>query len=84
MADTFTVTAYNVNTGVATVTFNFSGTTYTGLKVAGCPKTDVPSVKAFMLAHITAYAAGKAAEASAIAAIDPSVAALLNVATAFT
>lgn len=81
--DTFTVTGYNVATGVATVTFNVDGKTYTGVNMTGVPKDTVENVKAYMLAYVNAYKAGKALEASKVTAIAPEVAALLNVATPF-
>ena len=79
--DTYTVTAYNVNTGVATVTFTVGGQSVAGVKVTGCPKDSVASVTEFMRNYANAYLAGKVAEANAVAAIDPSVVALLNAAT---
>lgn len=79
--DTFTITAYNVNTDVATVTFFINGVNYVGINLTRVPKDTVANVKAYMLAYVNAYKAGKAVEAARIAAISPQVAALLNVAT---
>jgi len=81
--DTFTVTAYNVTTGTATVTFKVGAQTFTGVKVQGCPTDSVESVKRFFNDYVSAYLAGKDAEAAAVKVIDPSVAALVNVATTF-
>lgn len=81
--DTFTITGYNVNTDVATVTFFVDGQTYTGINLTGVPKDSVEDVRAYLLAYVNAYKAGKAIEAAKRTAIDPSVVALLNVATSF-
>lgn len=81
--DTFTITAYNVNTDVATVTFFVGGVTFIGVNLTGVPKNTVANVKAYMLAYVNAYKAGKALEAAKVTAINAEVAALLNVATPF-
>ncbi len=80
---TFTITAYNRTTDTVTVNFNDNGTVYTGVKIQGVPKDTVANVKTFMDNYATAYAAGKAQEASAQADIANEVKALLNVATEF-
>ncbi len=81
--DTFKITAYNKDTGIAVVTFVVGGKTYTGVKVASVPKDSVESVKAYMRQYVEAYKAGKGAEAAAKADIPLEVKALLNVATEF-
>ena len=80
---TFTITAYNKTTDTVTVNFNDNGTVYTGVKIQGIPKDTVANVKTFMDNYATAYAAGKAQEASAQADIANEVKALLNVVTEF-
>ena len=80
---TFTITAYNKTTDTVTVNFNDNGTVYTGVKIQGVPKDTVANVKTFMDNYATAYAAGKAQEASAQADIANEVKALLNVVTEF-
>lgn len=89
--DTFKVTSYNKDTGIAVVTFVVGGKTYTGVKVAGVPKgsveqtpkENVDAVKSYMRSYVDAYIAGKAQEAAAKADIPLEVKALLNVATEF-
>ena len=81
--DTFKVTGYNKDTGIAVVTFVVGRKTYTGVKVASVPKDSVNSVKEYMRKYVDAYAAGKAQESSAKADIPLEVKALLNVATEF-
>lgn len=81
--DSFTITAYNVATDIATVTVTVDGTTYTGLKLKGVPKDTVENVKAFMRAYADAYSAGKAQESAAITSPSSEVAALLNTPTGF-
>jgi len=81
--DTFKVTGYNKNTGIAVVTFVVGGKTYTGVKVAGVPKDTVANVTAHMRSYVDAYIAGKAVQAAAVADIPNEVKALLNVATEF-
>jgi hypothetical protein len=89
MGDTYKITGYDAATQVVTVTFalaprpGFTGATFTGVKVSNPPTDSVESVTAFFRAYADAYIAGKQAEAARAAAIDPSVAALLNVATSF-
>ena len=81
--DTFKVTGYDKNTGIAVVTFVVGGKTYTGVKVANVPKDTVENVKAHMRSYVDAYVAGKAQEAAAKSDIPLEVKALLNVATVF-
>ena len=81
--DTFKITAYDKNTGIAVVTFVVGGKTYTGVKVASVPKDSVLAVKEYMRKYVDAYVAGKEAEAAAKADIPLEVKALLNVATGF-
>jgi hypothetical protein len=83
MMDTYKITAYDKETGIAVVTFKIGGTTYTGVKVASVPKDSVESVTAYMRKYVDAYMAGKAQEAEAKADIPLEVKALLNVATEF-
>lgn len=81
--DTFTPTAYNAATDVVTFNATLDGTTYTGLKVSGCPKENVDDVKAFFKKYVEAYAQGKAQETAKVSGFAPEVAALLNKATPF-
>lgn len=81
--DTFKITGYDKNTGIAVVTFVVGGKTYTGVKVASVPKDSVQSVKEYMRKYVDAYVAGKAQEAATKSDIPLEVKALLNVATEF-
>ena len=81
--NTFTITGYNKTTGIITFNSTFEGTTYTGITASGCPKTSVEDVKAFMLAYMKAYVAGKAIEAEKVSDIPAEVKALLNTPTNF-
>jgi hypothetical protein len=87
--ETFTITAYNAATDVATVTFvvnsrtNFTGGTFAGIKVSGVPKDSVANVKAFMRRYVEALIAGRQSENIAQANPSAEVVALLNVATEF-
>lgn len=79
--DTFTPTGYNAATDVVTFNATVGGVTYTGLKISGCPKDNVESVKEFFRSYMDAYVAGKAEETKKVKGFSPEVAALLNVAT---
>lgn len=81
--DTYKITAYNKDTGIAVVTFKVDGQTYTGVKVASVPKDSVAAVTEYMRKYVDAYLAGKAQEAEAAKDIPNEVKALLNVATEF-
>lgn len=87
--ETFTITAYNASTGVATVNFtvnprpNFNGGTFTGIKIQNVPKDTVANVKAFLRSHVEGLIAGKQAENIAQASPSAEVAALLNTPTEF-
>lgn len=81
--DTFTATGYNAATDVVTFNATVNGTTYTGLKVSGCPKDTVENVKEFFRRYMEAYVSGKSEETNKVKGFSPEVAALLNVATPF-
>lgn len=87
--DTFTVTAYNKNTDVATITFvlvartGFAGATFTGVKISGIPKDTIANVKSFLRSYADAFIAGKVTEGSQQADISDEVKTLLNIATEF-
>lgn len=87
--DTFTVTAYNKNTDVATITFvlvgrtGFAGGTFTGVKISGIPKDTITNVKAFLRSYADAFIAGKVSESNQQADISDEVKTLLNIATEF-
>ena len=81
MADTYKITGYSKDTGIAVVTFSVGGQTYTGVKVASVPKDSVESVTEYMTQYANAYTAGKQQEENAKADIPDEVKALLNVAT---
>lgn len=79
--NTFTITAYNKNTGVLTFNASYEGATYTGLTVTGCPKSSVEEVKAFIDSYLASYKAGKDIEAEKVTDIPAEVKALLNTTT---
>lgn len=87
--DTFTVTAYNKTTDVATITFvlvarpGFAGGTFTGVKISGSPKDTIVNVKAFLRTYADAFIEGKISENNHQADISDEVKTLLNVATDF-
>jgi hypothetical protein len=87
--DSFTVTAYDVNTQVVTLNATlvarpgYAGETLTALRLKNPPIDTVDNVKAFFRSYADAYIAGKISESRAKAAISSEVAALLNVATSF-
>jgi hypothetical protein len=81
--DRFTVTNYVSAGSTATVTFLVGGTSYPGVVISGVPVDSVASVKAYLLGWATAYLNGKNVEQNKTIVADPSVAALLNVATPF-
>jgi len=81
--DTYKITSYSKDTGIAVVNFVVDGKTHTGVKVASVPKSTVEEVTAYMRSYADAYIAGKAQEAEAIKDIPNEVKALLNVATEF-
>lgn len=76
--NTFTITAYNKTSGLLTFNCTWKGTTYTGLKTTGCPKTTVAEVTAFIKNYMTAYVAGLAIETVKVSDIPAEVKALLN------
>lgn len=90
MADTFKITGYIPATQTVTVDFaidprlpDFAGGAFLGVKIQN-PSTDtVANVTAFFRKFVDGHIAGKIAEAQKAKAIDPSVAALLNVVTNF-
>jgi len=81
--DTFTVTGYSAATNTATITFTVGGTAYTGVKIKGVPVDTVENIKAYLLNWAQAYLAGKNVEQNQTITPDPTVTALLNVATPF-
>ncbi len=87
--DSFTVTNYNKNTQIVTVTLvlgaraGFAGETLTNLKLSNPPIDSVESVTNFFRKYADAYIAGKTSEEAKKVDISPEVAALLNVTTNF-
>lgn len=81
--DTYKITSYSKDTGIAVVTFVVGGKTYTGVKVASVPKDSVEKVTEYMRKYVNAYIDGKNKEAEAKVDIPNEVKALLNVATEF-
>ena len=79
--NTFTITAYNKNTGVLTFNASYEGATYTGLTVTGCPKSSVEDVKAFIGSYLAGYKSGKDIETEKVTDIPLEVKALLNTPT---
>lgn len=81
--DRWTCTAYNAATNTATITFLVGGTSYPGINITGVPVDTVTHIKSYMLGWANAYLQGKNVEQNKTVTADPSVAALLNVATSF-
>lgn len=87
--DTFKITGYNQTTQTVTVDFvlvaraNFAGGTFLGVKIQNPPTDTVENVKAFFRLYADGYIKGVVADNLKTKAIDPSVAALVNIVTNF-